>query len=46
MATSGEPVRLGFGRSHKWSTGEVITISEPEPCTKSNVFERPPAGKR
>ncbi|MER7079854.1 protein of unknown function [Saccharopolyspora kobensis] len=46
VETTGEPARLGFGEAHKWSTGEVFSISQPRPHTPSNEFLQAPEGKR
>ncbi|MER7014634.1 DUF4190 domain-containing protein [Saccharopolyspora sp. NPDC000359] len=46
VESTGEPTRLEFGQAHKWSTGEVISIAQPQPYTESNQFLQPPAGKR
>src|SRR5690606_4295179 len=39
---SGEDVtRLGFGATHRWSGGEVITVSKPSPYKEENPFLAP-----
>ncbi|WP_152528483.1 DUF4352 domain-containing protein [Saccharopolyspora rectivirgula] len=44
---SGEDVtRLGFGATHRWSGGEVITVSKPSPYKEENPFLAPEEGNR
>ncbi|WP_190817060.1 DUF4190 domain-containing protein [Saccharopolyspora pogona] len=41
-----EPVRLNFGQTHKWKSGEAISVSPPASYAESNQFLQPAGGKR